>query len=47
MYKLEVGVFMYRNFANLMPESFKTFFTKRFDIHDYQNYRSSTVEFIR
>ena len=35
MYKLEVGVFMYRYFANLIPESFNTFFTKRSDIHDY------------
>ena len=34
MYKLEVGVFMYRYFANLIPESFNTFFTKRSDIHD-------------
>ena len=35
MYKLEVGVFMYRYFANLIPESFNTFFTKRCDIHNY------------
>ena len=35
MYKLEVGVFMYRYFANLIPESFNTFFTKRSDIHNY------------
>ena len=35
MYKLEIGVFMYRYFANLIPESFNTFFTKRSDIHNY------------
>ena len=32
---LEVGVFMNRYFANLIPESFNTFFLKRSDIHDF------------
>ena len=40
MYKLEVGVFMYRYFNNLLPESFDTFFTKRSDIHDYHTRNS-------
>ena len=34
-YKLEVGVFMYLYFKNLLPNSFNSFFTKRSDIHDY------------
>ena len=34
-YKLEVGVFMYQYFQNLLPSSFNTFFSKRSDIHDY------------
>ena len=34
-YKLEVGVFMYQYFQNLLPSSFNTFFSKCSDIHDY------------
>ena len=40
MYKLEVGVFMYRYFERLLPDSFNTFFTKRSDIHDYHTRNS-------
>ena len=35
MYKLEVGVFIDCHFANAIPESLNTFFTKRSNIHDY------------
>ena len=34
-YKLEVVVFMYQYFQNLLPSSFNTFFSKRSDMHDY------------
>ena len=33
--KLEVGVFMYQYFQNLLLSYFNTFFSKRSDIHDY------------
>ena len=35
MYTLELGLFMYKYSINDLPVAFKTFFTKRSDIHDY------------
>jgi hypothetical protein len=34
-YELEVGVFMYNFFNNLLPKSFNDFFTIRSDVHNY------------
>ena len=43
-YKLEVGVFMYQYFQNLLPSSFNTFFSKRSDIHDYHTRNRSNFK---
>ena len=42
-YKLKVGVFMYRYFENLIPESFNTALKKRSDIHDYRTRNSCNM----
>ena len=47
MYNLEAGVFMYRYFEKLLPESFNAFFTKRSDIHNYHTRNSSNLNHTR
>ena len=40
-YKLEVGVFMYKFYVNVLPKPFDDFFTKRSDIHNYHTRNNS------
>jgi len=35
IYKLEVGVFMYKHYTNQLPDIFKDYFVKQDEVHDY------------
>ena len=46
-YNLEVGAFMYQYYKNVLPVSFKHFFSKRSDIHDYHTRNKSDYNITR
>ena len=35
VYNVELGVFMYKYYNDLLPKIFKDFFTQRSDVHNY------------
>ena len=47
MYSLELGVFMYKYSAKLLPNVYNNYFTKRSDIHDYQTRHTDSYNLTR